>query len=45
LQTITGGGHGGFEGPELNKRLEKFFDKYLRGVESTIPTGTLKVRE
>jgi acetyl esterase/lipase len=45
MQTITGGGHGGFEGPELNKRLEMFFDKYLRGVESTIPTGTLKVRE
>ena len=45
VQTIENGGHGGFEGPALKARLKAFFDKYLWGVDSTIETGTLKLRE
>ena len=45
LQTIDNGNHGGFEGPELNRRLTAFFNKYLRGADATIDTGKLKVRE
>ena len=45
VQTIEEGGHGGFEGPELNRRLKTFFDKYLRGMEAKVETGRLKVRE
>ena len=45
VETIEEGVHGGFEGPKLNARLQAFFDKYLRGVDVTIETGRLKVRE
>jgi len=45
VETIEEGGHGGFEGPKLNARLQTFFDKYLRGVDTTIESGKLKVRE
>jgi len=45
LQTIENGNHGGFEGPELKRRLTAFFDKYLHGADTTIDTGKLKVRE
>ncbi len=45
VETIEEGGHGGFEGPKLDARLQAFFDKYLRGVDATIESGKLKVRE
>jgi acetyl esterase/lipase len=45
VETIEKGGHGGFEGPELNKRLKAFFDKYLLDADTTIETGPLEVRE
>jgi acetyl esterase/lipase len=45
LQTVEDGGHGGFEGPELNDRLKNFFDKYLRGIDAKVAAGNLKVRE
>ncbi len=45
LETIENGNHGGFEGPKLNARLKAFYDKYLRGQDTIIETGTLKVRE
>jgi acetyl esterase/lipase len=45
LQTIEQGGHGGFEGPKLNARLEAFFAHYLLDSAAAIDTGKLKVRE
>jgi enterochelin esterase-like enzyme/acetyl esterase/lipase len=33
---VEGGGHGGFRNPELSRRIRQFFDKHLRGRESTI---------
>ena len=45
VETIEDGGHGGFDGPKLDARLQAFFDKYLRGVDSTVESGRLKVRE
>jgi acetyl esterase/lipase len=34
--TIDGGGHGGFRNPEVGKLERQFFDRYLRGIASTI---------
>jgi dipeptidyl aminopeptidase/acylaminoacyl peptidase len=45
LQSIEKGGHGGFDGTALTARMKAFFDKYLRGVDGRIETGTLKPRE
>jgi acetyl esterase/lipase len=39
---IEGGGHGGFNGSELDRRVKLFFDKHLLGREATIPGETLK---
>ncbi|MFZ4766315.1 MAG: alpha/beta hydrolase fold domain-containing protein [Roseimicrobium sp.] len=44
VQTIEDGAHGGFDGPELQKRVQAFFDKYLCAVEAPIESGRLKVR-
>lgn len=38
FQTVEGGLHGNFRNPEIGRRTRLFFDKYLRGVEATIPT-------
>jgi acetyl esterase/lipase len=45
VETIEEGGHGGFDSPKLNARLQTFFDKYLRGMDATVESGRLKVRE
>lgn len=45
VQTIEEGGHGGFDGPELNARVKAFFDKQLRGIDAVIETGRLKVKQ
>ncbi len=36
LITITGGGHGGFNSEELDRRVEQFLDKHLRGKAAVI---------
>lgn len=33
---VEGGGHGGFRGPEVPRRVRQFFDKHLRDEEATI---------
>lgn len=38
LIPIIGGGHGSVYHPETNLRSQKFFDKYLLGIDSTIET-------
>ena len=45
VETIEEGGHGGFDGPKLNARLQAFFDKYLRGADAPVESGRLKVGE
>ena len=34
---VVGAGHGGFRTPELDRRLERFFDKHLRGQKVDVP--------
>lgn len=42
LITMTNGGHG-FRSPELDERLQQFFDKHLRGIASEISTKAITV--
>lgn len=42
LQTVEGGGHGNFRNPEIGRRTRLFFDKYLRGIDTAIPTDPVK---
>jgi acetyl esterase/lipase len=42
FQTVEGGLHGNFRNPELGRRTRLFFDKYLRGLDATIPTDPVK---
>lgn len=34
--TVDGAGHGDFRNPEIQKRQQRFFDRHLRGVNTTI---------
>jgi hypothetical protein len=38
---VDGAGHGGFRNPEVQKREQQFFDKYLRGAKATISEETI----
>jgi acetyl esterase/lipase len=40
--TIAGGGHGGFDGEELTRRVDAFFAKHLRDEDTQIAGGTLR---
>lgn len=40
LITMVNGGHG-FRSPELDQRIEKFFEKHLRGIPSEISTAPI----
>jgi acetyl esterase/lipase len=42
LIEMTNGGHG-FRSPELDKRLQQFFDKHLRGIQAEISTSPIPV--
>jgi len=39
--TVDGGGHGGFQNPEVGNLERQFFDKYLRGLPETISEKTI----
>lgn len=41
LITVEGGGHGGFRNPEIERRVDAFFDAYLRGVKADFKDETL----
>jgi acetyl esterase/lipase len=40
--TVAGGGHGGFDGDELSRRVAAFFDKYLRDQDTEVAGGTIR---
>ena len=42
LIKVLGGDHGNFRSAELNRRLELFFDKHLRGAKADIPADPVK---
>ncbi len=42
FQPMTNGGHG-FRHPDLDKRIEQFFDLHLRGIQSEILTTPIEV--
>ena len=42
LITMTNGGHG-FRSPELDQRIQQFFDKHLRGIAAEISTTAITV--
>ena len=39
--TVDGGGHGGFQNPEVQKRERQFFDKHLRGAKQVVSEETI----
>jgi len=39
--TVENGGHGGFRNPEIDRRVEAFFDWHLRGVKASFQDETL----
>ena len=39
--TVAGAGHGGFRNPEVQKREQQFFNKYLRSAKATISEETI----
>lgn len=41
LITVDNGGHGGFRNPEIERRVDAFFDAHLRGVKATFKDETL----
>jgi acetyl esterase/lipase len=42
LITVKGGGHGGFNSPEIDKRLAAFFARHLRGITVEIKGGEIQ---
>lgn len=42
LITIAGGAHGGFASEELNRRVDDFFAKHLRGADKKVEGGTIQ---
>ena len=41
LITVENGGHGGFRNPEIDRRVDAFFDAHLRGVKAAFKDETL----
>ena len=41
LITVKGGRHGGFNSPEIDKRLEAFFAKHLLGAKVKVEGGEI----
>ncbi len=41
LITVKGGGHGGFNSPEIDHRLDSFFARHLRGMNMEIKGGEI----